>query len=200
MDKEEEKNGNRETSIAENNEHQEKVEESTPNEEEAQKADPAQKKKLSFDRTVQFLSNHKWSFLFALGSFFILIVLGITIGPKWLNNQGEKHPGIKPDGFFQDNLQEEGLSPFFIPLPPGSPKRLVMIDFSVIWDGLASVRFNKVELRIRDYLYRYIVELAERSEDLQEKTALLETEMSRIFRERLGMENLEIKIKEINYL
>ncbi len=199
MDKKE-KNENRETSIAEDNEHQEKVKESTPNEEEAQKADPAQKKKLGFDLTVRFLSNHRWSFLLALGSFFILIGLGITIGPKLLNDQEEKRPGIKPDGFFQDNLQEEGLSPFFIPLPPSSPKRLVMIDFSVIWDGLASVRFNKVELNIRDCLYRYIVELAEKSEDLQQKTALLETEMSRTFREWLGMENLEIKIKEINYL
>lgn len=189
MDKEKEKN-----------EHQEKIQESTPIEEEAQKADPTLKKKLGFGRTVQFLSNRKWSFLLAFGSFFILIGLGITIGPKLLNNQEEKRPGIKPDGFFQDNLQEESLSPFFIPLPPSSPKRLVMIDFSVIWDGLASVRFNKVELKIRDHLYRYIVELAERSEDLQQKTALLETGMSRIFREWLGMENLEIKIKKISYL
>ena len=189
MDKEEEKN-----------EHQEKVEESTPNEEEAQKADPAPEKKLGLGRTIQLLSNHKWSFLLALGSFFILIGLGITIGPRWLNNQGEKRPGIKLDGLFRDNLREEGLSPFFIPLPPSSSKRLVMIDFSVIWDGLASVRFNKVELKIRDHLYRYIVELAEKSEDLQQKTALLENEMSRTFREWLGMENLEIKIKEINYL
>ena len=189
MDKEEEKN-----------EHQEKVEESTTNEEEAQKADPAPGKKLGLGRITQLLSNHKWSFLLALGSFFILIGLGITIGPRWLNNQEEKRPGIKQDGLFQDNLREEGLSPFFIPLPPSSSKRLVMIDFSVIWDGLASVRFNKVELKIRDYLYRYIVELAERGEDLQQKTALLETETSRIFREWLGMENLEIKIKEINYL
>ncbi|MBW1765903.1 MAG: Got1/Sft2-like family vesicle transport protein [Deltaproteobacteria bacterium] len=172
MDKEEEKN-----------EQQDKVNELAPNEKEEQKAGPAQKKRLGLGRLVQFLLDHKWSFLLALGSFFILIGLGITIGPKWLNDHKKRHPVFKSGGTFQDNLQEEGLSPFFIPLPPGSPKRVVVIDFSVIWDGLASVRFKKKELKIRE-----------------QKAALLETEMSRIFRESLGIESLEIKIKQINYL
>lgn len=181
-------------------EQQDKINELAPNEKEEQKAGPAQKKRLRLGRLVQFLSDHKWSFLLAPGSLFILIGIGVTIGPKWLNDNKERHPAIKSGGIFQDNLQEEGLSPLFIPLPPGSPKQVVVIDFSVIWDGLASVRFKKRELKIRDCLYGHIVGIAEKNEDLQQKVALLETEMSRIFRESLGMESLEIKIKQINYL
>ncbi|MBW1803964.1 MAG: hypothetical protein JRJ85_24930 [Deltaproteobacteria bacterium] len=97
----------------------------------------------------------------------------------------------------KDHLQENILSPFFIPLPPDSSNRMLVIDFSVIWDGLASVRFEKKKLLIRNKLYGHISKLAQKKKNLKERNNYLEREMSRIFRKSLGREDLAVRIKAI---
>ena len=97
----------------------------------------------------------------------------------------------------QDHLQENTLSPFFIPLPPDSSNRVLVIDFSVVWDGLASVRFEKKKLLIRNKLYSRILKLAQRKKNLHEKGTYLEREISRIFRKSLGRDDLTVRIKTI---
>jgi len=96
-------------------------------------------------------------------------------------------------------LSEKILAPFFIPAPVDSSRNVARIDLSVVWDGLAAVRFKTKELQIRDHLYQYALDLAKESEDLNNKLSFLEAGMSRIFRESLGVKNLVVKIREINY-
>jgi hypothetical protein len=95
-----------------------------------------------------------------------------------------------------DHLFEEALSPFFIRLPPKSSSRLLMVDFSVVWDGVAAVRFKKRELEIREYLFHHLSDLVRKKKNLQDRVPYLETEIARILQESLGREGLEIKIKE----
>jgi hypothetical protein len=98
-----------------------------------------------------------------------------------------------------DNLIEKELSPFFIPPSPGANSSMIRIDLSVIWDGLAAVRFQNKEIQVRDDIYKYISKLTEKTEDLNTEVSFIEAEMSNIFREALGVKNLVIMIKEINY-
>ena len=145
----------------------------------------------------RFLQKRKWILLPLSG--LILISLG------WVIVNGYGRPGGKEktssshlfDSVNSDNLYEEVLRPFFIPLPSEAPNRLVLVNFSVIWDGVASVRFKKRELQIREYLYGHLVKLARKKKDLQEKGPYLESEIRRIFQEALGREGLEVKIKGI---
>jgi hypothetical protein len=95
---------------------------------------------------------------------------------------------------------EETLSPFFVPLPSSSSEHVAVIDFTVIWDGLASVRYKRKELQIRDSLYRHILERAKEGFDLQGKTPILEAEMSRTFQESMGTKEIEIRIKRVKVL
>jgi hypothetical protein len=105
-----------------------------------------------------------------------------------------KTPEISVD---EDNLREEMLSPFFI--PPGPVDDTIRIDLSIIWDGLASVRFKKKELNLRNMMYEKFYTMAEQNQDLNEKIPYLENEVSSMLRSSLGVQNLEIKIKEIRY-
>ena len=145
----------------------------------------------------RFLRKRKWILLPLSG--LILISLG------WVIVNGYGRPGGKEktssshlfDSVNSDNLYEEVLRPFFIPLPSEAPNRLVLVNFSVIWDGVASVRFKKRELQIREVLYEHLVKLAQKKKDLQEKRPYLESEIKRIFQEALGREGLDVKIKGI---
>ena len=166
--------------------------------EDEQKADQAQKKGFHLRVLAHSVLRRKWLLISILGLVFIFTGLGITIGPKWQNMKEKRNSVISSDKIGKD-LLEEGLSPFFIPLPPDASGQVVIIDFSVIWDGMASVRFKKMESQIRDHLYRVIKKFAEREDSIEQKTHFLETEMSRILKTSLGMEDLEIRIKGINY-
>ena len=125
--------------------------------------------------------------------------LGIAQGWHRMNRevQGvpEKGAAVSPG----DNLYEERLSSFVVPLPPERPTQAVVVDFSVIWDGVTSFRFKKMELKIRNRLYEFMLDFAKRK-DLKEEASLLETEMGRIFKESLGTKKLAIKIGEIKAL
>jgi hypothetical protein len=109
---------------------------------------------------------------------------------------------VKVDLFLDpknDNLKEEMLSPFFI--PPSSPtsRGAIRIDLSVVWNGLASIRFKKKELQIRGDLYAYMTKLAEDNTDLNPMIPFMEEKIGKIFRDSLGVRDLAIRIKEIKY-
>ena len=142
----------------------------------------------------------KWILISLLGLILIFMGLGLKFGPKIYNSMEGSQSFIPSINIDDDNLSEEILSPFFIPLETGSSKGAIRIDLSVIWDGLASVRYKKKELRIRSNLYGFIIDLAEETEDLNNRISFLEAEIGRVFRDSLGVRDLAIKIKEIKYL
>jgi hypothetical protein len=147
------------------------------------------------------LSQRRKTILFGvLGLVSIAVALGGMSGLKGV-------PGLRPYPFPSDSSEdlrghyvEETLPPFFVPLPSTSSERVAVIDFTVIWDGLASVRFKRKELQIRDSLYRHILEKTKEGFDLQQKTPILEAEMSRTFQESMGSKEIEIRIKRVKVL
>lgn len=146
------------------------------------------------------LGGRKWALICFLGCMIAVSgVWGFGHGREWMEWSKKEVPEIGLKGKAGDNLWEEKLSPFFIPLPPNGSCRALVIDLSVIWDGVASFRFRKMELRIRNRLYDFTVNLAKRK-DLKENAPLLETEMGRILKESLSTEELAIKIREIKAL
>jgi|GEM_PF-2149612 len=99
-----------------------------------------------------------------------------------------------------DNLQEEGLLPFFIPPSSDLSRGAVRVDLTVIWDGVASVRYKNNELRVRAEVYDYLTALAGKSEDLNSQKTVMEEGMGGIFRKSLGAKDLAIKIKELKFI
>ena len=144
-------------------------------------------------------SRHKWILLTILGPILIISALGLKYSPKWLGNSEDEPQVILANHIDEDNLMEEVLSPFFIPIPHSSSKEVVRIDLTIVWDNLASLRYKKKELRIRDHLYQYITNRSKENEDLNTMVSFMEAEMSRTFRESLRVKNLMIKVKEIKY-
>jgi hypothetical protein len=138
----------------------------------------------------------KWIFIIP-GIILVISGLGIKYAPdrfSFLTEKKFKTPEISID---EDNLREEILSPFFI--PPGPVDDTIRIDLSIIWDGLAAVRFKKKELNLRNMMYEKFYNIAEQNQDLNKKIPYLESEVSSMLRRSLGVQNLEIKIKEIRY-
>ena len=139
----------------------------------------------------------KWIFL-------ILIVVLIGVSGSGLVLMPEKFSFLNKNDFQysevsinEDNLSEESLSPFFI--PPGPETKTIRIDLSIVWDGLASIRFKKKELGNRKMMYEIFYEKALQHEDLNEQKSYLENEVSSMLRKSLDAPNLVIRIKEIRY-
>lgn len=172
--------------LKENEELSEGAEDETPSTEEEEAPVKAKKKSGKI----------KWIFIA------LIIILGISgLGTKYapeyfsfLNLNKFETRGIRID---EDNLSEEVLSPFFI--PPGPERDAIRIDLSIIWDGLASVRFKKKELVLRSMMSDKFNDIAEQNQDLNEKIPYLEKEVSSMLRDSMRVQNLEIKIKEIRY-
>lgn len=143
------------------------------------------------------LKGRRWITGGVLAILFAGLGLGITQGYKWIPNIGHKIAPLSSEKIAKQDFYEEKLPPLFIPLQPDAANQAVMIDFSVIWDGLASFRYKSMELQIRNRLYRYMVGLSEKKQDFREKASFIEAQLSKIFRESLGMEDLAIKVKEI---
>lgn len=196
---EEENRENKEASAAENDEPQDVGEKIAADEDKKEEEEKGQEraKRFGFGQLALAALSHKWILLSAVGLVLLFVGLAITTRQKWMNVKAKGVPVISNEKIKQDNLYEEVLAPFFIPLPPDSSKQVAAIDCSVIWDGVASVRFRGMELQIRNHLYQYIVNLAETDTDFQEKAPFLEIEMGRILREWLGTQDLVVKIKEI---
>lgn len=139
----------------------------------------------------------KWKLLILLGSVLAVTGLGIKFAPDLLKMNGQGNLlEINKDN---ENLTEEELSPFFIPSEEGSLKGAIRIDLSVIWNGLAAVRFEKKGLQIRSDLYIKLTDIARGNDDLNSMIPFLENKIGSVFRESLGVRNLAIKIKEIRY-
>ncbi len=143
------------------------------------------------------LKGRWWMTIGVLVFLFAGLGLGVTQGTKWIPKVGHKIRPLSSARNEKHDFYEEKLPPFFIPLQPDAANQAVMIDFSVIWDGLASFRYKSMALQIRNRLYWYLVGLSEKEQGLEEKVAFIEAQLSKIFRESLGMEDLAIKIKEI---
>lgn len=169
-------------------EEEEQIREEEPN--------PEEKKGL-FRRLGGSLMGRKWITCSLLALLFAGLGLGITQGYKWVPTTVRNlRPGPSAENSKHD-FYEEKLPPLFIPLQPDAGNQAVMIDFSVIWDGLASFRYKSMELQIRNRLYRYMVGLSEKKQNFGEKASFIEAQLSEIFRESLGMEDLAVKVKEI---
>jgi hypothetical protein len=156
---------------------------------------------LALNRLRAFIANRKKPIIIVLlGVVSLAVGLSRTLGLNGVPGLGLRPPMSNSSGEVRDHYVEEALSPFFVPLPATSSERVAIIDFTVIWDGLASVRFKRKELQIRDSLYRHLLERATKGEDLQAKAPILEAEMSRTFQESMGSKEVEIRIKRVKVL
>jgi hypothetical protein len=170
---------------------------------EEKKADHAHtlEKTLAISRNVGSLFLKKWIWLSALGLILITVTLYFILAPKVKRMiQMDSPPPISAKKMINENLREESLSPFFIPLPPHSSKQVIRVDLSVIWDGLAAVRFRHKEITIRDLLYQYMSGKARQEADFNKVISSLEDEMSGMMKNSLGVVDVAIRIREINYL
>lgn len=141
----------------------------------------------------------KWVLLILFG--IVLAASGITIKlePGFFIGKKNKAHQASDINMNDDNLSEQELSPFFIPPSEENKKGPIRIDLSVVWDGLASVRFMEKKLLLRSQVYDRITEMAKQSDDLNKKITVLENVIASIFRKGLGVHNLAIRIKEIKY-
>jgi hypothetical protein len=141
------------------------------------------------------LIKKKWLFL-GIPVFIIFTVGAIAL----LSLMGDKKKTLPQVDLTGDNLKEESLSPFFIPPSPDLSRGAVRVDFTVIWDGLAAVRYKSGELRVRAEVYDRLKGIAENTADLSSQKAVMEEEMGAIFRKTLGVANLAIRIKELKII
>lgn len=135
----------------------------------------------------------------------IVILIGVVLGASGIGFV------FKPELFtslfkkkFQDpliideeKLSEVDISPFFI--PPGPTDKAIRIDLTVVWDGIASIRFKKNELSARNMMSERFYKLAGQHPDLNTVKYDLEKEIGSMLRSSLGVQNLIIRIKEIRY-
>lgn len=144
-----------------------------------------------------------WGYKYILGGLIVVIFAATwassRFGSELLKMVYKKEQLIHLSDIEMENLTEEILQPIFIPLGKHAAEGVMRIDFSVIWDGLASVRYNKMRLLIRDRLFRDISTVAIKIEEPEKEGEILENQMGSILREMLGINNLFIKVKEINY-
>jgi len=133
---------------------------------------------------------------------FVLIVAGTAVffKPDLLDAiKGKKKPDYSID-LSNDNLREDDLSPFFVPAPDGSSRGAVRVDLSVIWDGVASVRYKANELKVRAEVYDYLTDIDGKIEDPEELKNVMEEGMTGIFRKSLGAKDLVVRIKELKVI
>ncbi len=166
--------------------------EKEPSEEAGKETDSAEKRV----KTKKKSGKIKWT-LIILGALLGLSGFGLKYAPDHFSFLTKKKFEAMEVSIDEDNLSEEILSPFFI--PPGPADDTIRIDLSVIWDGLASIRFKKKELNLRNMMYEKFYNIAEQNQDLNEKIPYLENEVSSMLRSSLGVQNLAVKIKEIRY-
>ncbi|MBN1627585.1 MAG: hypothetical protein JW944_13760 [Deltaproteobacteria bacterium] len=133
---------------------------------------------------------------------FIFIAAGTAaiLKPDLLDAiKGEKKPDYSID-LSNNNLQEDDLSPFFIPAQEGSSRGAVRVDLSVIWDGVASVRYKTNELKVRAAVYEYLTDIDRSIADTEDLKMIIEYGINNIFRESLGAKDLAVRIKEIKVI
>ncbi len=98
----------------------------------------------------------------------------------------------------EDNLTEENISPFFVP-PGDNDKKTIRIDLTMVWDGIASLKYKNNELNARNMMSEQFHKLAKQHQDLNVIKSDMENEIGSMLRTTLGVQNLVIRIKEIRY-
>jgi len=141
----------------------------------------------------------KWIIILVLLPLGALIAIGVTVDFRYLKNEKERNSTSMRPVMSVDSLKEEGLSPFFIPLTYDQNRRMVRLDLSVIWSALAAVKYKKNELKIRDQMYNHLMLFLRDSGDSSNVSDLLENSLKGILQNSLGIYNLEVKVREINY-
>lgn len=135
----------------------------------------------------------------------IVILIGVVLGASGIGYM------FKPEVFTslfkkkfdapliidEEKLSEVDISPFFI--PPGPTDKAIRIDLTVVWDGIASIRFKNNELSTRHMMSERFNKLAGQHPDLNIVKSDLENEIGSMLRSSLGVQNLIIRIKEIRY-
>jgi hypothetical protein len=173
--------------------------------EEGEKADDKEKpesskKKVSDKKKQPPVKNKfrkiKWIFIIVIGVLLVASGIGFVFMPEKFHSLFKKD--FKgPVIVNEDNLSEEIMSPFLI--PPGATNKAIRIDLSIVWDGIASIRFKKNELSTRNMMYERFYKLAGQHQDLNIVKSDLENEIGSMLRSSLGVQNLIIRIKEIRY-
>jgi len=147
-------------------------------------------------------SKRSWIKRFRMPGLIAIIILS-TLGtlaflkPDFFSIIKGKRSTSAPIDLTKDNLKEEGLSPFFIPPPADLSRGAIRVDLTVIWDGVAAVRFKTNELRIRSEVYDYLRKAVENTADIESQKPIMEEGMSVIFRKSLGVQDLAVRIKEL---
>lgn len=158
------------------------------------------KEKGRFRALCISMTPRKWVMYAGVGLLFLCMGLGITYGKKFIPSSLVNSKALPSEKGHTPDYYEETLPSFIIPLPPEGEDQAVLICFSVIWDGLTSFRYRSLELPIRNRIYGHIKGIAKEENNLQEKTPLLESELSKILRESLGLNDLAVKVKEVKVL
>jgi len=122
---------------------------------------------------------------------------GFLESPSWKRGNDPRSRPLGGSLSPEDSLRQEDLTRFYIPLPKDSEKLVMVVDFSVVWDALAAVRFKKAEVSIRDRVYDSLSILAAKDEGVKENTLVIEEAISNVLRETLRAEALSVKVKEV---
>jgi hypothetical protein len=113
---------------------------------------------------------------------------------------GHDRKNLVRTGMDMENLNEENLTPFFIPPSRTGTGEAARIDISVVWDGLAAVKYRKKEIRIRNKIYNELRLIAENIDDLKGGVPFMEEKIAFLLMDSLEVNNLSVKIREIKFL
>lgn len=97
----------------------------------------------------------------------------------------------------EDGLRQEEVARFYVPLPKDGPRQVMVIDWSVVWDGLTAVRFKKAEVMTRDRVYDGLLAVAAKEEGLNENIPMIEETMSRELKDSLRSAAISVRVKEV---
>lgn len=141
----------------------------------------------------------KWVIVSIALSLGALVAIGLTLAPGLAGKEKTKTPAPAGSTIFPESLKEENLAPFFIPLSGDKNRRMVRVDLSAVWSALASIKYRKNEIRIRDQMFGHLRSLTREKKDLNASPDLLENRLEGVLRNSLGIYDLEVKVREINY-
>ena len=130
----------------------------------------------------------------------LLVFAGLVLflGPGLLKRLTPKSEFTRID-VVSENIMEESLQPFFVRLPVESDHGLVRVDFTIVWDGLASVRFQKKETAMRNDIYLYLEQQATENLLIKENKEQLEVGMVGLISGSLNVSGIVVKIKDMSY-
>jgi hypothetical protein len=142
----------------------------------------------------------KWiiiSVIVVIGVIAVASGIGYVFMPERFHNLFKKE--FKgPEIILEDNLTEANISPFFVP-PGQTEKKTIRIDLTIVWDGIASLKYKNNELNARNMMSERFNKFAGAHQDLNVIKSDMENEIGSMLRTTLGVQNLLIRIKEIRY-